>query len=216
MTRNSNGDLEQARNQIVLYFNEDDLDPTAAEDVRLYQLIATNQTVSNLDDTLTFPTSATYDAAADTVTLEFSSDIDALAGAGSYRLRVGNRLTNDVWPPQAPTPFVPGTDPGASNATGADLGALTGANASLTIDGEINILTSSDQSAFPFDFPGAEDEPGHRQVEAQTHILAGADANPLISTIAYNFDPGLRRPPQQLAGTESHQRHHRSSEAACP
>ena len=189
VTRNSNGDLEQARNQIVLYFNEDDLDPTAAEDVRLYQLIATNQTVSNLDDTLTFPTSATYDAAADTVTLEFSSDIDALAGAGSYRLRVGNRLTNDVWPPQAPTPFVPGTDPGASNATGADLGALTGANASLTIDGEINILTSSDQSAFPFDFPGAEDEPGHRQVEAQTHILAGADANPLISTIAYNFDP---------------------------
>ncbi|MCR9199839.1 MAG: hypothetical protein NXI04_14485 [Planctomycetaceae bacterium] len=202
VTRNGNGDLEQARNQIVLYFNEDDLDPTAAEDVRLYQLIATNDTVSNLDDTLTFPTTATYDSAADTVTLEFAGDIDTLAGAGSYRLRVGNRLTNDVWPPQAPTPFVPGTEAGATNATGADLGSLAGASASLTIDGEINILTSSDQNPFPFDFPGAEDEPGHRLVEAQTHINAGPDANPSITTIAYNFDPVYGDHPNNTLGLD--------------
>lgn len=200
VTRDSNGNLQQARNQIVLYFNEDDLDPTAAEDERLYQLIATRETVSNLDDDFALPTTATYDAGANTVTLEFAADIDALFGSGSYRLRVGNRLANDVWPPQAPTTFVPGAEAGSTHATGADLGTLTGANSSITVDGEINILTSGDQNPFPFDFPGAEDEPGHRQVEAQTHLNAGADANPSISTIPYNFDPVYGDHPNNALG----------------
>lgn len=200
VTRNGSGELEQARNQIVLYFNEDDLDPTAAADVRLYQLIATKETVSNLDDDFVFPDSATYDADANTVTLEFASDIDQLFGAGNYRLRVGNRLANDVWPPQAPTEFTPGAEAGSTHATGADFGALTGGNASITVDGEINILTSGDQNPFPFNFPGGEDEPGNRQVEAQTHILAGADGNPAISTIPYNFDPVYGDHPNNTLG----------------
>lgn len=183
------GELSQARDQIVLYFNEDDLDTTSAEDVRLYQLIHTNQTATNLDDSFTFPDSATYDSDANTVTLEFSDDIDLLFGDGAYRLRVGNRLTNDVWPPAPPTPFVPAAEAGPIHANAADLGALTGANASLTVDGTINITGATGQTAFPFDYPGAEDEPGHRQVEAQTHINDPADADPEILTQFYNFDP---------------------------
>lgn len=183
------GQLSQVRDQIVLYFNEDDLDATSAQDVRLYQLIATNETATNLDDSFTFPDIATYDADENTVTLQFSDDIDALFGAGSYRLRVGNRLTNDVWPPAPPTPFVSAAEPGPIDANAANLGSLTGANASRTIDGEINILGATGQDPFPFDFPGAEDEPGHRQVEAQTHINGDADAEPEILTQFYNFDP---------------------------
>lgn len=200
VTRDTNGNLSQAANQIVLYFNEDDLDVTAAEDERLYQLISTNDTVSNLDDNFTFPDTATYDSVANTVTLEFSGDIDTLFGAGTYRLRVGNRLTGDVWPPAAPTPFIPGTEAGSTFATAADLGALVGTNASRTIDGEINITTASDQVAFPFDFPGAEDEPGHRQVEAQTHLNAGADADPEILTQFFNFDPVYGDHPNNALG----------------
>ena len=103
--RLANGTLSQARDKIVLYFNEDDLNPASAENENFYQLIATKETVSSLDDVVHLPTSAIYDATANTVTLTFASDIASLSGAGSYRLRVGNAETV----PQAPVAQVPGS-----------------------------------------------------------------------------------------------------------
>ena len=76
----SNTILQQARNQIVVYFNDDDLfieddatgKPTqrSAENPEFYRLIFTQDSVKNTDDITFFPTSVQYDPAADTATLD--------------------------------------------------------------------------------------------------------------------------------------------------
>lgn len=85
----SGGALSQARNQIVVYFNEDPLDLTSATNPAFYRLYHTNDTVENTDDTYHQPTNVAYDPAAHTATLTFAGDIDTLSGAGTYRLRIG-------------------------------------------------------------------------------------------------------------------------------
>ncbi|MCU0978826.1 MAG: hypothetical protein MUF25_06625, partial [Pirellulaceae bacterium] len=107
----SNTILQQSREQIVVYFNDDDLfieddamgKPTqrSAENPEFYRLIFTHDSVKNTDDITFFPTSVQYDPAADTATLTFAGDLDTLAipaghpdaglpiGPGTWRLRVG-------------------------------------------------------------------------------------------------------------------------------
>lgn len=93
--------LSQARNEIHVYYNEDDLhltpvttgqlsvDPTVV-DPAFYQLIFTNDTVSNTDNVVYRPTSISYDPTSDRAILEFDRAIDALgSGPGTFRLRVG-------------------------------------------------------------------------------------------------------------------------------
>ncbi len=91
-SRDSGGNLIQARDQIVVYFNNDDLrdDTTAAENTDYYQLIATRDTVENTDDTVFNPISVDYDPDADSAILTFATNIDELtADAGTYRVRIG-------------------------------------------------------------------------------------------------------------------------------
>ena len=136
VSRNVNGDLVQARNQIVLYFNDDDLDVGAAQTLAYYQLISTNETVSSLLDVVHNPPSAVYNAANDTVTLTFAQDIALLSGAGSYRLRVGNSESLPI----APAAVNPGSDPGSSFGTAnTQLGSINAAtNSSSVIRSAIN------------------------------------------------------------------------------
>ena len=99
VSRDDTGTLQQARNQVVVYFNDDDLDPATAADPAFYQLIFTNHrdeysgsfdTVTNTDDTIYLPTNVQYDTDADTALLTFESDLnDLIGGAGTFRLRVG-------------------------------------------------------------------------------------------------------------------------------
>ncbi len=104
ITRNANGTLTQAQNQIVVYFNEDDLDEASAENPEFYQLIFTRDTVSNHDDVFFNPTSVVYNANNNTATLTFSAPLYNLPGAtvagkaSTFRLRIG---TDDV-APEAP------------------------------------------------------------------------------------------------------------------
>lgn len=193
VTRNADGTITQARDQIVLYLNDDDLPQAVAEDVQYYQLFFTNDTVSNLDDNdldnnpLTpsqtiNPQSVAYDNVANTVTLTFASDIHLLAGAGTYRLRVG---TNEATPlPPVQTTFTTAQDPGDSfdSASTADLGDLAaGGN-------QGHVVTSAiEPQPFPFDFPGANDEPGHRDIEIESHLGGGPDGLDGTSQIDYNF-----------------------------
>ncbi len=115
VTRGTNGQLSQARNQIVVYFNDDDLHTQAISstapgakptvvDPQFYQLIYTNDTVTNEDGgangtsagTTFRPTQIDYDPVTDRAVLTFATDLDALpTGAGTYRLRIG---TNEVLP----------------------------------------------------------------------------------------------------------------------
>jgi len=105
-----NGVLTQRRNQIEVYFNNDDLynravktgdltpdpDPSVVR-TGFYQLILTRGTVRNTDDLVFTPTSVAYDPVSDMAVLTFADDLEKLVnpgtgqpiGPGSFRLRVG-------------------------------------------------------------------------------------------------------------------------------
>ncbi len=116
-----NGQLQQQRDTIVVYFDSDKLlvennsagQPTSrsVENPEFYQLIFTQDTVRNTDDTTILPTSVKYNAAANTATLRFATDINDLlgsnAGPATYRLRIGTRET---------TPATPTHSEGTANA----------------------------------------------------------------------------------------------------
>jgi len=89
--------LHQARNQVLVYFNDDPLNPIAAEDPKFYHLIDTAASLTEADDVILLPQSVSYDAEANLAILQFASDLpDA-----TFRLRIGgsvetNNLTLDA------------------------------------------------------------------------------------------------------------------------
>lgn len=112
--RDANGALTQIRHRIDVYFNDDDLHPHAVTydpasdnnptvvDPQFYRLIFTNDSVTNQDDQVFFPSSISYDPATDKAELIFLDaagdplPIDQLvAGGGTFRLRIG---TNEALP----------------------------------------------------------------------------------------------------------------------
>ncbi|MEZ6120179.1 MAG: NF038122 family metalloprotease [Pirellulaceae bacterium] len=163
-------------NQIQVYFNNDDLDPVKAVNSAFYRLVFTNDTVNNTDDVVYTPTQVEYDAQRDLVVLTFADDIEKLSsGEGTYRLRIGtDEIITDT-----PVEITPAEDPGSSFATANDLGTL--------VPGAKLVTAAIDPNLHPLEFPGSNDEPGHRQTKDETHLLGVADATPGITTIAYNF-----------------------------
>ena len=131
IVRQADGSLVQNRNQILVYFNADDLNPTSAENTNFYQLIYTGEgsngaggntgeashpTLSNIDDVVVFPETAVYNAELDAVLLTFADNIDdPTRTSGTYRLRVGTAEHR----PLQPVSFTPVDDPG-STFTGVD------------------------------------------------------------------------------------------------
>ena len=73
------------------------------------------------------------------------------------------------------------SDPGSSFGNSVSLGTLTAQ--SQIISGQIL------SRAYPFDFPGNGDEPGHRDIDVprEDHLEQALDQNPQISTFYYNF-----------------------------
>ncbi len=123
-----NGSLAQYRDQIRVYFNNDDLYVPDAENPALYQLIYTGDTANNSDDVVFHPESVSYDAGTDMAVLTFADDIHLLInpntslpiGAGTFRLRIGT----DEQLPVAPNVIKPVDDIGSSFSSAWDLGAL--------------------------------------------------------------------------------------------
>ena len=97
----TSGTLSQSRNQIVVYFNNDDLDPVLAATPAFYQLINAEPNPINPNDTVRLPTSVDYDETTDSATLTFAGNVEDLFGNGEslFRLRIG---TNESQP-GAPT-----------------------------------------------------------------------------------------------------------------
>ncbi|MCA9069206.1 MAG: hypothetical protein KDA84_09800, partial [Planctomycetaceae bacterium] len=87
----SDGNLEQRKNLITVYFNaNDELEQSSAESPAFYRLISTNGDVM-------LPVSVTYNADSATAVLDFGPDFET----GTYNLRIGesfegnNRITPD-------------------------------------------------------------------------------------------------------------------------
>jgi len=128
VNRSNTGSLVQARNQIEVYFNDDDLfienddlgNPTqaSAENPEFYQLIFTADTVRNTDDIVIMPTDVSYDASRDLVTLTFAENLDSLRhpdtgeliGPGTFRLRVGSDESAPLPPQQFTSHFEVASD----------------------------------------------------------------------------------------------------------
>ncbi len=113
VVRQANDVLTQQRDTIVVYFDSADKllvennasgAPTSrsVENPAFYQLIFTSDSVRNLDDQTFLPQTVTYNASANSATLKFASDINALPGSNAgpitYRLRIGNRETTPLPP----------------------------------------------------------------------------------------------------------------------
>ena len=112
--------LTQNRDEIVVFFNEDELfienddngNPTerSAENPRFYQLLLTQETVRTTDDLLFHPDQVVYDAESHTARLIFADDINLLPGVeqggGTWRLRVGTAVDDraDLILPPTQTP----------------------------------------------------------------------------------------------------------------
>ncbi len=188
VVRGADGKLTQLRNQIFVYFNDDDLNPIEAVKTDFYQLIYTRDTLSGLDDISFRPTSVSYDASLNRATLVFNRFIDtfvdpttlATLPVAAMRLRIGNSES----PSNSPVPVInPAADPGSRFANATDLGSgwLTGPGAKAAIvNSEIKNTTT-----YNLDYPGANDEQGNRDNRYQHHIT-GVDADG-IAIVSYNF-----------------------------
>ncbi|XZE35954.1 Ig-like domain-containing protein [Pirellulaceae bacterium SH501] len=199
--RAGNGAITQRRADIEVYFNDNELYDQAITtglganpsvvDRQFYKLILTKDTVSPNDDEVFEPTSISYDPVLRKATLTFAQDIDALPstpGAGTFRLRVGsNSPVANSLAPIAPNTLTPGVDPagtlnGAINLTGGGSGTLNG-SFSTVINQEIRTLGGNQ---LLLDFPGSNFEPGHRDIQDESHV-DGSDGDPAITTRFYSF-----------------------------
>ncbi len=185
ITRDASGDLDQQRNVIEVYFNDDDLDPVTAQDPRYYQLIHVSETANTADDQVFHPVAVQYNAQTDRAILTFASPLEQLAGAGTYRLRIGT----DESQPLVPVTVSISQDPGSSFDTALD---LTGQDL-----GSRGVLLTTEilSGLYPLDYPGGDDEPGHRDIPwIEDHLEKGlrndeveGDSTAGITTYYYNF-----------------------------
>jgi hypothetical protein len=175
VSRDENGALTQARDQIVVHFNQDKLDPDSAQDPTFYQLIDTKGTLDTSDDELWVPIAVNYNDEDDTVTLQFQTDLPS----GYFRLQVGSpSLTTGT----LMNPAV--NDDNSSFGTATQVGPL---GSSETFTSAVINSSISPQFFVPLPaYPGGADEPGHRNIPPESHI-GGADTNPAITTRTYHF-----------------------------
>ena len=188
VVRAPNGSLSQLRNQIHVFFNDDDLNTIEAVKPEYYQLIYTNNTVSGLDDITFSPSSVSYDATLNRVALTFTRNLDAFVNPAdgqllpvtAMRLRIGNSDAPSTAPVSV---FNPVGDAGSRFDSATDLGGawLTGPGAKSAI------VTSEIQNPTPYtlDFPGANDEQGNRDNRYQHHVTR-VDTDG-IAVVSYNF-----------------------------
>jgi large repetitive protein len=193
----SNWALNPKRDQIRVYFNDDDFYATKVKtgdvapnptvvDPAFYQLILTRDTVQPGDDVL-IPSSEVqsieYDPALNLATITYKQPIDQLAGAGTYRLRIGGRdAVANQSAPQTITPTNITADPAGDFANAPTIGTLINST-SMVINQQIITTSAAD---LPLDFPGSNFEPGHRDIQDESHV-GGGDGSPQIATTAYNF-----------------------------
>lgn len=187
------GFLTQSRNTIEVYFNrEDALNPASATNLGFYRIIAVNSAGSDVGAPIV-PSGVTYDPATGRAVLTFASNIP---DGRTWRLEVGGAGVNN--------PGVPAAELGDSNSsfsTAQNLGQMYAVE--VTLSGAINVRPTIATPAGSLGFltqPGTVDEPGHRDVLADSgdHGLPYATIDPAtgIQSINYNFRPDYGLDPQ--------------------
>ncbi|MEZ6132565.1 MAG: hypothetical protein R3C59_28195 [Planctomycetaceae bacterium] len=176
---NTAGGIQQRRETIIVYFNEDTLDGTSAQTSDFYRLINTSGTLAAGDDTVTLPNSVVYDAVNHRAVLTFASIPN-----GTFRLKIGSR--DEVIPPRTVMNVAPGpADDNSSFATRTVVGALTDGGATITSQIEPQLVSLPPS-------PGGLDEPGHRDIPIGDELhsaIPGFPVNPpsAIPTRRYYF-----------------------------
>ena len=182
ISRANNGSLVQNRKSIEVYFNNDDLSKTSAENPAFYKLILTRDSVNPGDDQVFMPASVTYDAVADKAVLTFATEIDLLGGGnGTFRLRVGSNRN-----PITVTPNV--------TSLSVDTGDTLIAASTLlgTLSGPVSHIINEQIVATPasqllLNYPGSNSEIGSRDIQDQQQLRLDADTNPYTTTRYYSF-----------------------------
>ena len=206
------GVLSQQRNQVVVYFNNDNLDLASAQNRQFYRLQANRNTLDPADDVEVLPTGVVYDPVTDSAILTFAQPLEQLFTgtvpgdiANSFRLRIG---TSESPRPTATTTVLPTSDPGSTFTLAQNLGAsLTGGTQGgvALIHGRIvnNDLNTTDDQLYDLAWPGATDEPGHRHIPVEDHFQLGADATDGITTVFYNFQQIIGTIPDGIGGSQT-------------
>ncbi|MGB7345426.1 MAG: matrixin family metalloprotease, partial [Pirellulaceae bacterium] len=179
--------LSQDRNVIEVYFDDQDLDVGDAENTQFYRLYNAETLAPAAEQT---PATVVYDPANNMATLTFTSPIPE----GSYRIDIGQAVDSN------PTVDNRGNlgvnDTSISFDTARPLGTINAsplADTTIRLSGRIEPQTSI---ALP-PLPGGEDDPGHREIQAERHIPIGTGGIPTegttpvtpsaIATIRYFF-----------------------------
>jgi VCBS repeat-containing protein len=203
IVRQTNGSLAQQRDRIEIYFNDSelfdrsintgDVNPNpSVVDLQYYKLMLTQDSVSPNDDLVFSPSSVSYNPMERRAVLTFSGPIDELPGvgnSGTFRLRVGsNEAVASLATPVVPTRPAVAPDPS---------GFLSGAfqlNGGNPLSGSFSAVLAEEvrnAGAFlPNDFPGSIFEPGHRDIQDETHV-GGPDADPETTQLRYSFMEGV-------------------------
>jgi len=186
ITRNeTTGKLTQARNQIELYFNANDplyfpgfdhtktgeidktFTTTTTNYLKLFQLIATNDTANSADDTIYLPTRIEYSPKTGKMVLTFANELDKLPAfannPSAARLRVGTPYaktqTNILDLNVSGSP-----DPGDSFHTSFDLKSYFNTASTITAPQSLVIHGQISPKYDPMEYPGAGDNPGSRNL----------------------------------------------------
>ncbi|MGO9111611.1 MAG: IPT/TIG domain-containing protein, partial [Thermoguttaceae bacterium] len=209
VTRTATGQLQQAVNEIDVYFT-DKLSAVSAQNPQFYQLIDTDNTANTNDQSIYNPTSVVYNSATNEASLYFfqskpyyadpnnlsavdrAHDLNSLApnGTQAMRLRIG-----DSYQQISTTTLSPA--PGAAGTTYADAYAVPSfstAAQSYVISNEI------ETTAYDLQLPGGASDPGNRKMVDEPEVdgvggvlIEGGFWNGVggsfesIPTITYNF-----------------------------
>ncbi len=192
--RSPTGVLTQRPNHIDVYFNSDTLNLPAVSnnptDLQYFQLILTQNSVSPTDDIRISPTGLRYDVATNRVTLIFPNSLDQLNGVngvGTFRLRIGsNDVVTSSTNPNPPNILAPVGDVADTRGV-SDIQNLLGTFSTAPVSTIVSsTLAAVPANALPLNYPGSNTDPGHRNIQDESHN-GGADGNPAITKLIYNF-----------------------------
>ncbi len=187
VSRNTNGTLTQNANEIDVYFTNNTLTTTSAQNVANYELINTLNTATNADDTFVNPTSAVYNSATNMVKLTFAPG--QVSSAATYRLRVGNNDPLPLTPTSVNVAANLATYPGDTLDTAYPLGTFGSGVATGTLQSVVATGAQiTNASASGINNPGNVLDPGHRDIPLaiEDSVPAGSGGE-AIPEITYGF-----------------------------